>query len=155
SRIPLFRRAVLGYCAYTAALGAFAHWAPHFIADRFEGALTDETANYYFGLITVVSGIIGTLIGGHWADRAQRTLPPVTAQTAYDAPANKAGVNALLRICALGVMWATPFAAAAFLVPTPLMFFAFAFLAECGLFLSTAPINAIGLRAVPPELRAS
>src|SRR6185503_5568043 len=30
--IPLFRRAVLGYCAYTAAIGAFSYWAPHFIA---------------------------------------------------------------------------------------------------------------------------
>jgi hypothetical protein len=30
-----------------------------------------------------------------------------------------------------------------------------AFLAMIGLFLSTSPVNAIGLRAVPPELRAS
>lgn len=153
--IPLFRRAVLGYCAYTAALGAFAHWAPLFIADRFHGQLTNETANYYFGLITVVSGVIGTFLGGHWGDRAQRALPPVTVDTAYDAHANKVGVNALLRISAIGMVWAAPLAAAAFLMPTPLTFFAAAFLAEIGLFLSTSPVNAIGLRGVPPELRAS
>ena len=35
------------------------------------------------------------------------------------------------------------------------MFFVFAFVAEIGLFLSTSPVNAIGLRGVPPELRAS
>ena len=40
-------------------------------------------------------------------------------------------------------------------MPTPLLFFTFAFFAEIGLFLSTSPVNAIGLRAVPPELRAS
>ena len=153
--IPLFRRAVLGYCAYTAALGAFAHWAPLFIADRFHGQLTNETANYYFGLITVVSGVIGTIVGGQWGDRAQRKLPPVTVDTPYDAPENRVGVNALLRISAIGMVWAAPFAAAAFLMPTPLTFFALVFLAELGLFLSTSPVNAIGLRGVPPELRAS
>ena len=155
ANIPLFRRAVLGYCAYTAALGAFAHWAPHFIAGRFSASLTDETANYYFGLVTVLSGIIGTVVGGQWADRAQRGLPQVTAETAHDAPANKQGVNVLLRISAVGMVAAAPLAAAAFLMPTPMLFFACAFLAEIGLFLSTSPVNAIGLRAVPPELRAS
>jgi MFS transporter, Spinster family, sphingosine-1-phosphate transporter len=40
-------------------------------------------------------------------------------------------------------------------MPTPMSFFVFAFVAEMFLFLSTSPINAIALRAVPPELRAS
>ncbi len=155
ARLPLFRRAVLGYCAYTAALGAFAHWAPRFIAERFPTQLTDEKANYFFGLITVVSGAIGTLVGGQWADRAQRKMPAVSADTPYDARENKLGVNVLLRVCSLGMVWSVPFAVAAFLMPVPVAFFAFAFLAEVGLFLSTSPVNAIGLRAVPPELRAS
>ncbi len=155
AKLPLFRRAVLGYCAYTAALGAFAHWAPLFIAERFPDSLTNETANYYFGLVTVAAGAIGTLVGGQWADRAQRGLPSVTADTPYDARENKLGVNALLRICSIGMIWAAPLAAIAFLMPQPAAFFAFAFLAEIGLFLSTSPVNAIGLRAVPPELRAS
>ena len=152
ARIPLFRRAVLGYCAYTAALGAFAHWAPTFTAERFPGQLTVETANYYFGLTTVAAGIIGTVIGGRWADREQRHAPQPGA---FDAPENKVGVNHLLRICAVGMVWAAPCAAAAFLMPEPWQFFVFAFLCEIGLFLSTAPVNAIGLRAVPTELRAS
>ena len=50
---------------------------------------------------------------------------------------------------------AAPLTAAAFVMPTPLLFFVFAFMAEIGLFLSTSPVNAVGLRAVPPELRAS
>jgi MFS family permease len=162
ARIPLFRRAVLGYCAYTAALGAFAYWAPLFIADRFAGVtdgalgkLTDETENYYFGLITVLSGVIGTVVGGQWGDRAQRSLPVVAVDVSHDARSNRLGANVLLRICALGMVWAAPLAAAAFLMPTPSTFFACAFLAEIGLFLSTSPVNAIGLRAVPLELRAS
>jgi MFS family permease len=154
ARIPLFRRAVLGYCAYTAALGAFAHWAPTFIAERFPAQLTVETANYWFGLTTIAAGIIGTVIGGRWADATQQHHP-VTTDTAYDAPVNKRGANALLRICAIGMVWATPLTVVAFLMPLPLGFFVFVFAAEIGLFLSTSPVNAIGLRAVPPELRAS
>jgi len=153
ARIPLFRRAVLGYCAYTGAMGAFAHWAPTFIAERFPKQLTVETANYYFGLTTIAAGIIGTLVGGRWADREARHAPQ--PGTPYDDPANKLGVNHLLRICAIGMVWAAPLAAAAFFMPSPWPFFAMAFVAEIGLFLSTSPVNAIGLRAVPPELRAS
>src|SRR4029078_7332052 len=61
----------------------------------------------------------------------------------------------LLRVCAVGVALAVPLVAAAFLVPSAPACFALAFVAEVGLFLSTSPVNAIGLRAVPPELRAS
>jgi MFS family permease len=152
--IPLFRRAVLGYCAYTAAIGAFAYWAPKFLAERY-GSLTDATANYYFGLVTVAAGAIGTIVGGHWADRAQRRLPSPAAGADFMARENRVGINALLRICALGTVVAVPLTIGCFLAPTAAMFFAFAFLAELGLFLSTSPVNAIGLRAVPPELRAS
>jgi MFS family permease len=42
SRIPLYRRAVLGYCAHTAAIGAFAFWAPKFLSDRFAADLIQK-----------------------------------------------------------------------------------------------------------------
>jgi MFS family permease len=174
ARIPLFRRAVLGYCAYTGAISAFAYWAPKYLAERYApighfemasgvlrvvvdnaGSLTNETANRYFGIVTVLAGAIGTIVGGRWADRAARRGPPVTADTPWNAHANKAGINQLLRVCALGMVIAAPLTFAAFAMPTPLLFFTCAFCAEVGLFLSTSPVNAIGLRAVPPELRAS
>ena len=174
ARIPLFRRAVLGYCAYTGAVSAFAYWAPKYLAERYAavghlelvngalkvvvdtaGSLTNETANYYFGMVTVVAGALGTVIGGRWADRAARRGPPITADTPWDAHENKLGINAQLRVCAIGMVIAAPLTFACFEMPTPLLFFSCAFLAEIGLFLSTSPVNAIGLRAVPPELRAS
>lgn len=174
AQLPLFRRAVLGYCAYTGAVAAFSYWAPKYLAERYApsahlamvdgvlrvvveraGSLTNETANYYFGLVTVLAGAIGTAVGGRWADRAVQRGPRVTADTPWDSPANNAGLQALLRVCAWGMAFAAPITVAAFAMPTPPLFFACAFVAEIGLFVSTSPINAIGLRAVPPELRAS
>jgi MFS transporter, Spinster family, sphingosine-1-phosphate transporter len=152
---PLFRRAVLGYCAYTWALGAFSFFAPKFVAERFPEYLDDAKANYYLGIVTVLTGIIGTVIGGRWGDKVLASMPALGPDTPYDARANKQGINGLLRICAIGMVIATPLTAAAFFMPLPVAFFVLAFLAELGLFLSTSPVNAIGLRAVPPELRAS
>jgi MFS family permease len=154
-RIPLFRRAVLGYCAYTAAVGAFSYWAPEFLVSRFPDYLDTQSAGFWFGLVTVIAGAIGTIFGGFWADRGQRALPEVTATTAFDARENKLGINVLLRVSAIGMVVAVPFTAICFFMPLPVAFFAAAFIAEVGLFLSTSPVNAIGLRAVPPELRAS
>nr|HEX4312993.1 MFS transporter [Kofleriaceae bacterium] len=175
SNIPIFRRAVLGYCAYTAAVGAFSYWGPKYLAEAFGdpmvgladafhltarhvsivgGVLTDDNASTYFGAITVVGGALGTLIGGRWADREQR-LHPVDASTPWNAVETRRGSNALLKVCAVGMAIAAPFTALAFAMPLPILFFTFAFLAEIGLFLSTSPVNAIGLRSVPPEMRAS
>ncbi len=153
AKLPLFRRAVLGYCAYTGAVGAFAYWAPKFLVEKYS-SLTDESANYQFGIITVVAGAAGTIIGGQWADRAQKKHP-TTVDTAYDAQVNKIGINALLRICSIGMIIAAPLTALCFVMPTATGFFIVAFFAEVGLFLSTSPVNAIGLRAVPPQMRAS
>ena len=175
AKIPIFRRAVLGYCAYTAAVGAFSYWGPKYLAETFGdviaglqvafhhapragsllgGVLTDETASTYFGAITVVAGALGTLIGGRWADREQR-LHPMASDAAWSSRETRSSSNALLKICAVGMAIAAPFTAIAFVMPVPVLFFAFAFLAEIGLFLSTSPVNAIGLRSVPPEMRAS
>jgi MFS family permease len=155
ARLPLFRRAVLGYCAYNAALGAFSYWAPNFLLERFSPALNDETANFWFGVVLLAAGAIGTFAGGQWTDRAQRALPPAAPDAPYDAPAHKAAVNVALRVCATGMVVAAPLAVVCFLVPSPAVFFAVAFVAEIGLFLSTSPVNIALLRSVPVERRAS
>ncbi|MBA3464786.1 MAG: MFS transporter [Deltaproteobacteria bacterium] len=191
-RIPLYRRAVFGYCAHTAAIGAFSFWAPTFLSARFfddlsqalpPGQMADiiaantthwwfdwnvpwaikdsissgvlKGANFWFGVVTVVAGAIGTIVGGRMADRAIRGLPPVPEGSDHTHVANRMAANAQLRVCAIGVMIAFPMTAAAFFVPSAWMFFAIAGLAEIGLFLSTAPINAIMLRTAPVFLRAS
>ncbi len=191
-RIPLYRRAVLGYCAHTAAIGAFSFWAPTFLSERFFGDLsktlssTDmanavianaspwwgtwdlnaallevnksgvlQSANFWFGVTTVIAGAIGTIVGGRLADRAIRGLPPVPAGADHLHSANLLAANAQLRVCAIGVAIAFPMTALAFFLPSAWMFFAVAGCAEIGLFMSTAPINAIMLRTAPVFMRAS
>lgn len=167
SRIPLYRRGVLGYCAHTAAIGAFSSWGPTFLVRRFADAFAADpttlagakqalaSANFWFGSVTVVAGAIGTLVGGRMADRVLRELPPVPIDASHLHHANRLAANAQLRVCAIGVAIAFPFAAAAFLAPSAPSFFAFAGIAEIGLFMSAAPINAIMLRTAPAHLRAS
>lgn len=149
-RIPLYRRSVLGYCAQTAAIGAFAYWGPSFLEAHF--ALELRKADFWFGAVTVAAGAVGTLVGGYLADRALRREP---GGPDYDHHATRRGSNRLLGLCALGTGLAAPLCALAFLTPGPVAFFAVVFLVEVGLFLATAPLNAIVLRSVPPELRAS
>jgi len=149
-RIPHFRRSVAGYCAQTAAIGAFAYWAPKFLETRYGLAL--DKANFLFGAVTVAAGAVGTILGGQWTDRTLARLP---LGARHDDHPTRVGSNALLRICAYGVGFATPLCAAAFLAPSSTMFFVLVFFVEVGLFLATSPLNTIVLRAVPVELRAS
>ncbi|MBC7973516.1 MAG: MFS transporter [Myxococcales bacterium] len=156
AQIPLFRRVVLGYCAYTAAVGAFSYWAPNFLLERFaDQKLDGEQANTRFGLVLIAAGAVGTYIGGAWSDRGMRRLPQAGPDDRYDAPAHRAAVNVLLKVCAVGIGIATPLAALCFYMPTPNGFFAIAFVVEVGVFLSTSPVNAAMMRAVPIERRAS
>jgi len=195
AKIPLYRRAVFGYCAHTAAIGAFAFWAPSFLSEKFTIAFSPDwyeplvaraaeiwhlwatdpnhtitvaieqlvaggdsvlkTANFWFGTITVVAGATGTIVGGRMADRALRNLPEVPVDASHLDRRNRLAINAQLKVCAIGVAIAFPLTAAAFFAPSPLLFFTMVGIAEVGLFLSTAPINAILLRSAPVYLRAS
>lgn len=170
-KLPLFRRAVLGYAVYTAGVGAFSYWAPNFLVERFPrgyvrwfgvvlferfpNGLTLETANRWFGIVLIIAGAVGTIIGGRWADGTIARLPQPAAGAPYDAPEHKAAVQVMLRISALGMIVAAPLAALCFFMPSSFAFFAIAFVVEVGLFVSTSPVNAALFRAVPPERRAS
>ena len=158
ARLPLFRRAVLGYAAYTASAAAFAFWAPSFLVHRFSSAETGlnlKTANFWFGVVLLGAGAVGTFVGGRWTDRRLRRLPQPAPGAPYDAPAHKAAVNVQLGMCATGMVIAAPITFVCLVLPSPLGFFVAAFFVEIGLFLSTSPIAAACLRAVPEERRAS
>lgn len=152
--IPLFRRAVLGYCAYTAAVAGFSYWAPDFLLRAFPHELDVASAGTIFGGILFVSGMVGTLIGGFYANRASASQQ-VGPDEPFDSRGNRLAVNALLRIAAIAMAVAAPLSAIGFFLPGPTAFFAVSFFVQIGLFATTSPVNASFLRSVPPERRAS
>ena len=135
-QIPLYRRAVAGYIAHTAAVGAFAHWGPTFLVRRY--GLPLAQAGTWLGAVIVVAGAVGTIVGGRWVDQALGRHPSTGD---HDHASTRAGTNALLRICALGVAVAAPFTALAFLAPTAPLFFGLVFVVNVGIFLSTSPVT--------------
>jgi MFS family permease len=152
--IPLYRGAVLGYCAYTFAIGGFAFWAPKYLHARY--LLDAGKASVSFGLLTVVGGFVGTLVGGLLADVAvRRRLRTLVQRVAERIEADDPTVRANLVVCALSAGLGAPLAAAAIAAPSAGAFFAFVLPCEIALFLSTGPVNVALLRSVPPGLRAS
>ena len=137
----LYRRTVIGYCAQTFALGGFAYWAPKYLHARYK--LDLEPANFVFGITLIVAGLLGTAIGGAWADRAARGLDREGAARSH------------LRICGITGLLAAPFALASVLSPTSTSFFGFIFACETAIFVSTSPINAAILQSVGGAVRAS
>ena len=150
-RIPMFRIAVIGYCAHTAAVGAFSFWAPTYLYEQF--GLDLEKANFRFGIIIVVGGAIGTIVGGWWADRSQRRYEQVTNDTPHDAAHNLNGMGALLKICALGVGVGGVAAFGAFASPDANLFFGLVLVSLIGVFLLMLFINSVMLRSVPAAQR--
>jgi MFS family permease len=144
-----YRQGVLGYCAYTFAIGAFSYWAPKFLYARY--GLELKVANFRFGLITVVAGVLATFIGGRWADMMRLDVE----KTSLADDVERDTVRGLLRICAIGSAIGAPLALACFLSPSAGVFFVLVFFCILTLFVCTSPINAVVLRAVPTELRAS
>ncbi len=135
-RIPSYMLVVLGYVAYTFAIGAFATWGPTFLV-RAHG-LAVEQAGTFFGLVLVFSGLLGTLIGGF-------------AATAW----HKRNRAAYAWTLGLSVLAAAPAAAAAFLSHDKTLAMSLLALAMFLLFLSTGPVNTLIIETVPLNLRSS
>jgi MFS transporter, Spinster family, sphingosine-1-phosphate transporter len=155
-RVPLYAGNVLGYCAYTFALGGFAFWAPAYLYRQY--AIDAGKASIVFGLVTVAGGSIGTLVGGSLADRAARARVR-QAETAKGGALDPREMDdAVARgnvfIPALGTAMAVPLSALAIASATAARFFIAVLPAEIALFLLSGPINVALLRASPPELRA-
>ncbi len=135
-RIPEYVLVVLGYTAYTFALGAFGHWGPTFL-HRAHGVAVENAAEF-FGAVLVVAGLVGTLIGGFAATAWQKRNPAGYAWT-----------------LGLSVLVAVPLAYGAFLAASTFWSMTFLAAAMFFLFLSTGPVNTLILETAPLNLRAS
>ncbi|MDP9033437.1 MAG: MFS transporter [Myxococcota bacterium] len=153
-RVVGYRRAVLGYSAYTFAIGGFAYWAPTYLHVRY--GLEPGVASVRFGLVTVAGGLIGTLIGGWLGDALGTARGKRLPGQGGDATGTDAAIaRGNLVVCALAAGLGAPLALAAIAAPSAGAFFTLLFPCEIALFLLSGPVNVVLLRSVPGALRAS
>ncbi len=127
---------VLGYAAYTFALGGIAAWMPPFL-ERVRG-LSGPAATVRFGGIVVVTGLIGTYAGGWLGDRLL-----ARTRTAY------------LWLSGVATLVAAPLFYLALAAPAPAVYWSAIVGAQLLMFASTGPINSAIVNAVPAQIRAS
>ncbi len=127
---------VLGYAAYTFAMGGLAYWMPAFL-ERVRG-ISPEKSTFQFGEIVVVTGFLGTFIGGWLGD--------------YCAKYSK---QAYLIVSAVATLVAAPFVWFALTTASSTPYLVCMVTAQLLMFLSTGPINASIVNLVLPTQRAS
>jgi MFS family permease len=124
-----------GYAAYTFAIGALAFWLPAFL-ER-EHGLNRSEVTVQFGMVIVITGLLGTLVGGIIADKLE-----------------KRGVHQSgLWVSGLSTLSAFPFFLYV-LFSHGSYFWTAMIIGNVLAFLSTGPINLEIVRAAPPNWRA-
>jgi sugar phosphate permease len=127
---------VAGYAAYTFAIGGLAYWMPAFL-ERTRG-LTRSEATVNFGTIVVITGFIGTFVGGWMGDYFAKN-----ARTGY------------LWLSAVATLLAAPFVWLALTTASTTLYTVYMVIAQLLLFLSTGPINAAIVNLVIASERAT
>jgi MFS transporter, Spinster family, sphingosine-1-phosphate transporter len=134
-RNPAFWSATLGLAMWTFAVGGISTFLPTFFV-RF-AHMSVAKAGTVTGGLTVVDGLLGTIVGG-WVGQIWL----------------RKNHRALYLISAWGSILAIPAAALVFFGP-PTVFLPAAFVAEFFLFLGTGPLNAAIVNSVAAPIRAT
>ena len=124
------------YVAYTFAMGGLSNWGPTLLQRRF--AVSTAHAGMVFGLFAVITGILGTFLGGWLTDRWQKRWP--------DAGAGISGITLVAAVPAVAWALVTHHLGTAYL-----LFFLSMFL----LFVNTSPVNALIVSSLPASIRAT
>jgi MFS family permease len=127
---------VVGYAAYTFAVGGLAYWMPAFLERTRGMARSDATVS--FGTIVVITGFIGTFVGGWLGD--------------YGAKYSR---QAYLWLSAVATFVAAPFVWFALTAESHSVYLSCMVVAQLCLFLSTGPINAAIINLVLATERAT
>jgi MFS transporter, Spinster family, sphingosine-1-phosphate transporter len=127
---------ILGYAAYTFAVGGLAVWMPAFL-ERARGIPRSE-ATISFGTIVVITGFIGTFVGGWLGDCGA-----------------KYSRQAYLWLSAIATLVAAPFVWMALTTESHTLYLVCMVAAQLCLFLSTGPINAAIINLVLATERAT
>ena len=136
-RNGLYTWTVLGYAAYTFAIGGLSFWAPRYF-EHVRGLPLNE-ADRVIGTAAVVSGLLGTFAGGYVGDWLQKRLR-----------------HGYLWLSGVSMVAAVPFAWLALSPSADRSTYTWAlFVAEFLVFLSTGPINVVIVNVVPVAMRAT
>jgi sugar phosphate permease len=127
---------VLGYGAYTFALGGLGYWMPAFL-ERIRG-MSHVEATQTFGVIAVCTGFTGTFIGGWLGDLLLRR----TRQS-------------YLWVSGIATILCAPITFVALTNPNRAVFLPAIVVAEVLIFVCTGPVNSAIVNAVAPHERAT
>ena len=127
---------VLGYAAYTFALGGLAVWMPNFLEHVHNIPAVQATTS--FGAIVVVTGFLGTFLGGWLGD--------------YWVKSSR---QAYLWMSGVITLVAAPLTFVALTAASSSVYYPAIIAAELLLFMSTGPINSAIANMVSPTERAS
>jgi MFS family permease len=127
---------VLGYAAYTFALGGLAVWTAVFL-ERARG-MSRHDATVSFGVIVLFTGFFGTFLGGWLGDLLL-----------------KRSRQSYLWVCGTSTLLAAPFAFVTFTNPVKHVYFTAMVIAEILVFASTGPVNSAIVNLVSPGERAT
>jgi len=127
---------VLGYAAYTFAVGGLGFWMPTFL-ERVHG-MARKDATVSFGEIVVITGFIGTFAGGWLGDYC-----------------SKYSRQAYLWVSAIATLIAAPVAWVALAAEASNLYLVAIVGAQLFLFVSTGPVNAAIINLASPAERAT
>jgi MFS transporter, Spinster family, sphingosine-1-phosphate transporter len=128
--------AVAGYAAYTFALGGLGHWMPSFL-ER-ERGLTRSEATVTFGTIVIVTGFVGTFLGGWLGDFFLKRTK-----------------QSYLWVSGIATLFAAPMAFLGLSLENKTMYLTALVIAEVLIFMCTGPVNSAIVNLVSPLERAT
>lgn len=135
-RIRSYLLNTLGMTAYTYAVGGIAYWMPTFLHQERDLGLA--YANFWFGLVTVCTGIVGTLAGGSLADHLAKRIR-----------------GAYFLVCGVTMALAFPAFLVAVTSTAPRVYWSALAVTELLLFMNTGPSNTILVNVTLPNIRTS
>ncbi|MFO0661951.1 MAG: MFS transporter [Polyangiaceae bacterium] len=134
---PRYVWSVIGFTAQTFGLGGFSYWAPKLLVRTYN--FPNDQGNMIFGGIVVITGFVGTFLGGFLADRM----------------AGEDRSKSALLLCLVSTVVAIPFGFWSIIASNPTTFFIANACAQLAIFFSTSPLNAVLLDSVPARTRAT
>ena len=140
----------LGYGFFFYMVGGLAFWTPTVVQAHWN--TSHVTATLGFGIVTIISGIVGTVLGGKLMDVMTRRSLSNSELASLPTESLRAYVGS--HLSAWLTLASLVFVLPAMFVPSEYIFFAMLFAAELLLFATTAPTNIAVMCSVPDVLRS-